>query len=291
VPGHVKSITTTNISHWNTAHSWGDHAQAGYATINGHIVHNQGTQLSGQSTNLDVSGNDIEARGVSLGTQIRSIDGVFKRMTASGAGDHGEKTVVEADRQLNITSEFVLTGSAAGGSTEIRLEEDGELVLINPAGNYAPRAVGGLTHVVVQETKLLTEIIASGTSKMIDDLKVSIMPASSNSRFLVDITIQADSTDEVAFTVYRKKLLQQSVVGTLPQVGNAGHVAHFGGKPNGVSAYNYKIIDSPATMDLLEYMVEVEPIGTSSAYINRAATESSTTGRYTSTITVTELAQ
>ena len=39
VPSHVKSITTTNISHWNTAwdeateaNGWGNHADAGYAT-------------------------------------------------------------------------------------------------------------------------------------------------------------------------------------------------------------------------------------------------------------------
>lgn len=32
VPSHVKSITTTNISNWNTAYGWGNHASAGYLT-------------------------------------------------------------------------------------------------------------------------------------------------------------------------------------------------------------------------------------------------------------------
>jgi len=32
VPAHVKSITTTNISNWNTAYGWGNHASAGYLT-------------------------------------------------------------------------------------------------------------------------------------------------------------------------------------------------------------------------------------------------------------------
>jgi hypothetical protein len=32
VPSHVKSITTTEKSNWNEAHSWGDHSQAGYLT-------------------------------------------------------------------------------------------------------------------------------------------------------------------------------------------------------------------------------------------------------------------
>lgn len=41
VPSHVKAITTTNISNWNTAFGWGNHASAGYVpgartiTING----------------------------------------------------------------------------------------------------------------------------------------------------------------------------------------------------------------------------------------------------------------
>ena len=30
VPAHVKSITTTNISNWNSAYGWGNHASAGY---------------------------------------------------------------------------------------------------------------------------------------------------------------------------------------------------------------------------------------------------------------------
>ena len=32
VPSHVKSITTTEKSNWNTAHGWGNHASAGYLT-------------------------------------------------------------------------------------------------------------------------------------------------------------------------------------------------------------------------------------------------------------------
>jgi hypothetical protein len=32
VPGHVKSITTTDISNWTSAYNWGNHANMGYAT-------------------------------------------------------------------------------------------------------------------------------------------------------------------------------------------------------------------------------------------------------------------
>lgn len=33
VPGDVKLITSTNISNWNAAYGWGNHASAGYATV------------------------------------------------------------------------------------------------------------------------------------------------------------------------------------------------------------------------------------------------------------------
>ncbi|OOF32247.1 tail fiber protein, partial [Salinivibrio costicola] len=32
VPGHVKSITTSDLENWNAAHSWGNHADVGYLT-------------------------------------------------------------------------------------------------------------------------------------------------------------------------------------------------------------------------------------------------------------------
>jgi hypothetical protein len=33
VPAHVKAITSTQISDWNTAHTWGNHAHAGYSSV------------------------------------------------------------------------------------------------------------------------------------------------------------------------------------------------------------------------------------------------------------------
>jgi hypothetical protein len=61
VPNHVKAITTTQISNWNTAFGWGDHALAGYATTS--QLHNpvtlgtnqNGLSLSGQELSLDLA--------------------------------------------------------------------------------------------------------------------------------------------------------------------------------------------------------------------------------------------
>ncbi len=44
VGAHIKAVTTTDISNWNTAYSWGNHASAGYLTGN------QTVTLSGDAT-------------------------------------------------------------------------------------------------------------------------------------------------------------------------------------------------------------------------------------------------
>jgi hypothetical protein len=51
VPAHVKAITTTNISNWNTAFGWGNHASAGYAV--------SGTGGSSVRTNTQLDGRYV----------------------------------------------------------------------------------------------------------------------------------------------------------------------------------------------------------------------------------------
>lgn len=53
VPQHVKNITTTNISNWNTAHGWGNHATQGYLKA-GDVP---GVDLTGYATETWVSTN------------------------------------------------------------------------------------------------------------------------------------------------------------------------------------------------------------------------------------------
>ena len=73
VPNYVKSITTTNISNWNTAFGWGDHSLAGYLKSSNYLllsggIMNESSQiiipnsLTGalihiQSTNVDTKMN------------------------------------------------------------------------------------------------------------------------------------------------------------------------------------------------------------------------------------------
>ena len=68
VPSHVKSITTTKISNWDTAFGWGNHASAGYITgISFANVSSKPTTLSGYGITDALSNNSDSEQVVGVG--------------------------------------------------------------------------------------------------------------------------------------------------------------------------------------------------------------------------------
>lgn len=65
VPAHVKAITTTNISNWNTAYSWGNHATQGYLTSVTNISGYAGTLL--REDNRTISPSELAAGQMKFG--------------------------------------------------------------------------------------------------------------------------------------------------------------------------------------------------------------------------------
>jgi hypothetical protein len=75
VPSHVKAITTTNISNWNTAYGWGNHASAGYltsytetdtlasVTARGSVTNGSITVQGGQGASETTDGYGLEIMG------------------------------------------------------------------------------------------------------------------------------------------------------------------------------------------------------------------------------------
>ena len=53
VPPHVKSISTTDISNWDEAYGWGDHASGGYQPAGDYIARNAGELTSPDSRTTD----------------------------------------------------------------------------------------------------------------------------------------------------------------------------------------------------------------------------------------------
>ena len=84
VPAHVKSITTTEKSNWNTAYSWGNHAVQGYATTT-YVDTQVGTRLplaGGTMTgNINWAQTD---RGLTWGM---NTDGAYIKFFNTGDGD------------------------------------------------------------------------------------------------------------------------------------------------------------------------------------------------------------
>jgi hypothetical protein len=65
VPSHVKSITTTEKSNWNTAYGWGNHATAGYLTSVTNISGYAGTLI--REDNRTISPSELTAGQMKFG--------------------------------------------------------------------------------------------------------------------------------------------------------------------------------------------------------------------------------
>jgi hypothetical protein len=79
VPSHVKSITTTEKSNWDTAYGWGNHASAGYALNNHtHIISaiaESSVSPSGISIQAGPGGSNTQGWTYPYGTKLSAITG------------------------------------------------------------------------------------------------------------------------------------------------------------------------------------------------------------------------
>lgn len=99
VPAHVKGITTTNISNWDTAYTWGDHAQEGYLTSfteTDPVFTAQKGQPNGVAT--------LDATGLVPGSQLPSyVDDVLEYADTSGFPTTGESGKIYVTLDTNKT--------------------------------------------------------------------------------------------------------------------------------------------------------------------------------------------
>ena len=96
VPAHVKAITTTNISHWNTAwdeateaNGWGNHADAGYAkysddpaTFSGNITTNH--HIPNTTASYDLGSPSLQWRGGHFSGTVKANTAYIKAGNAHG---------------------------------------------------------------------------------------------------------------------------------------------------------------------------------------------------------------
>ena len=134
VPSHVKSITTTNISNWNTAFGWGNHALAGYALANHtHIISpvaESSVSPNGISIQAGPGSSNPQGWSYPYGTKLSAIigagrsfeimsttypDGQLALRTLGGGGTWDSwKTVLDSNNYSTYVP--TLTGGGASGT-------------------------------------------------------------------------------------------------------------------------------------------------------------------------------
>jgi hypothetical protein len=161
VPSHVKAITTTNISNWNAAHSWGNHASAGYrvnSISNTAYVY----ATSYRTENYDFT---LDPRLSIDSMSIKLWDNYFNN---SGLGvDYGSLLDIHG-RGGHVHSQFYMDASnllwyrsspyAGGWNTWQQIWTSGTLTNLNQLVN-GPGYITGYT-----ETDTLSSVTARGSS-------------------------------------------------------------------------------------------------------------------------------
>ena len=140
VPQYVKSISTTNISNWDAAHSWGNHASAGYQPAGSYAPTSHThpyVPLSGNSTitgSLTCTGNITAYSDERLKSHVETLDGskVYEMRGVS----------------------FIKDGEAGSGVIAQELQKVAP-ELVNDSGEYLSVAYGNLVGYLIEAVKEL----------------------------------------------------------------------------------------------------------------------------------------
>ena len=131
VGAHIKAITVTDISNWDTAYSWGDHSTAGYA-----LSSSLGTIASQDANNVNIDGGAID--GTAIGASSAST-GKFSALTLTGEIDEQvfalSGTTPSLDPSNGTIQTWTLTGNSTPTATNF-LEGESILLLVDDGTAY-----------------------------------------------------------------------------------------------------------------------------------------------------------
>jgi len=142
----------TNVSNWNAAYDWGDHAQAGYAAVanaaNWDVAYGWGDHgVAGYLTAESDTLQSVMARGATTSVQIIANAGVRADILGVGGGvgngdvqlQHNDVSNVSTLQHLNVNGSLEIKsvaginlkpGSASGNSVNIYHDIDGSTELL-----------------------------------------------------------------------------------------------------------------------------------------------------------------
>jgi hypothetical protein len=147
VPSHVKAITTTNISNWNTAFGWGNHASAGYVPGARTITINGTTQDLSANRSFTVTAVEVDtlatvtARGaLSTGNIFTPVNGgvFFNGNGLYGSGVYGSGNDLwfnagsTQKAALNSSGDFTANNSVR---SPIFYDSNNTAYYLNPSGS------------------------------------------------------------------------------------------------------------------------------------------------------------
>jgi hypothetical protein len=127
VPNHVKSITTTEKSNWNTAYSWGDHSTQGYLTSE-----TDSQTLTFNSPNLSISnGNTVDLSALLDDTDTNTYLSSMSFNTTNGVltatlNDSSTVTVDLDGRYSTTDTTYAQATSTTLGLVKIGYSENGK---------------------------------------------------------------------------------------------------------------------------------------------------------------------
>ena len=181
VPSHVKAITTTNISNWNTAFGWGNHASAGYLT------------------------------GITSG-QITTALGFTPATAAQGAkADTAVQTITSTDGSISITGTTAIDLSVAvAGSTSNVL-----LPVRNTTGATLTKGTAVYISGATGQISTVSKAIATSDATSAQTLGLVTADISNNSNGNVTLIGAITNINTSAYTDGQQLYLSPTTAGTL----------------------------------------------------------------------------
>lgn len=125
VPAHVKAITTTNISNWNTAYSWGNHATQSYATQS-YVNTAISNLIDTAPATLDTLNELAAALGDDPNFATTVTNNIATKVSKSGDTMTGNLNWAQTDRGItwgfNTDGAYIKFFNTGDGDTNSRLE-------------------------------------------------------------------------------------------------------------------------------------------------------------------------
>ena len=259
-----------------------------------------------------VSANSLEQYQVHSGLEILS-GGTFT-ISASGdlildAPDDPNKAAGWAHVHPHIATASLADSVCIGTQTPLHTDDKlsvagGNLTVAgnvsaqgNVYGNARTMTNPGVVLQVSTSVKQDTQAIStSDVFTKIDGLSATLTPSSASSKFLVIANVTGSTSNcSLALKLIRDIGGTETDLGVATSAGSSEVAATFGASPYQVSyvsdSAGYSFLDSPNTTEQVTYAIGADPTyDGATLYINRSSTEANYTARFSSSITVMEIA-